>query len=70
MGKHYDFISSIPTTIEGQKAWIIDKARERVSGIKVCINALVNFKLCNDVGELYKMVNIVVDDTNYWGSKW
>lgn len=66
MGKHYDFISKIPKTIEGQKAWIINKVKERLFIASICTDALSDFKLCNNVEELYDVVNTIIDDTIYY----
>lgn len=69
MGKHYDFISDIPKTLDGQKTWIINKVKERLFTNKICIDSLYNFKLCNTIGELYELVNVIVDDNMYWNSE-
>lgn len=66
MGKHYDFISKIPTTVNGQKSWIIAKAKEKVNNRALCIDALSNFELRSSIKELYNVVDDVVYDTLYW----
>jgi hypothetical protein len=60
------FIRNIPTSIEGQKDWIIRKAIERHKKGPVCIDCLSNELPVHSIEELYELVTYVCLETDYY----
>jgi hypothetical protein len=59
-------IRDIPTSIEGQKNWIIRKAIERRKKGPVCLDCLKNTLPVDSIEELYELITEVCIETEYY----